>query len=82
MIASRYGGGTGPPKMNVFERILSSSLRIGIEMRRFPRSAESQLVTFLQIHMPVGLLHGSLAIEDLNQLGGLPRTGPQISIGL
>ena len=25
-IASRYGGGTGPPKMKVFERILSSSL--------------------------------------------------------
>ena len=36
-IAARYGGGTGPPKMNVLDRILSTVLSSGVQVTKPPR---------------------------------------------
>src|SRR5579863_6937470 len=48
------------------KRILSG-LRLGVEASRFPIAVERQFLAFLQFLIAVVLLHGGLAIENLDQ---------------
>ena len=40
-MAARYGGGTGPPKMNVLEQILRTVLSSGVQVTKPPRQEKA-----------------------------------------